>query len=482
MILNFLLLEHDIMKLLKATILVLVSLISITSSANQRFTNEQVVADLVELHTSLEATHYNAFTYISKHEFDAKFQKIKSTIDKDSYSLLETINLYQRLVAVIKNGHTEIDFPIASYLQYAQAAGTIFPLEIAFEYDKPLVRKNFSEDTNIEIGAEVISINGVSISDIMSRIYPQISAERRYFKNAKLELYSFPRYYWQVYGQQSYFKVKLSSNGATQTHSFKAVDVIEGYETKRREVLNAHMKLKFYDHSAYLNPGDFSGNEKKYKEFIDASFKKINLKKVQTLIIDLRNNKGGNDSFSDYLVAYLADKPFRWNAKFSVKTSKLLKDDIRANRDISDPYWKAILNHKDGSTFEYDLGNYPPQLLAKRFKGEVYILVNRQSHSQSAVTAAQIQDYGWGIIVGEETGDYPSLYASQFHYSLPNTGITVKISKGYMVRVNGSEKEEGVIPDILIKDHLVDEKDEILEGILERLEKINDSEGSNNDT
>jgi hypothetical protein len=44
------------------------------------------------------------------------------------------------------------------------------------------------------------------------------------------------------------------------------------------------------------------------------------------------------------------------------------------------------------------------------------------------------------------------------------------VSKGYMVRVNGSTKEEGVIPDIFIKDHLLDEEDEILDGLLERMD------------
>ena len=85
------------------------------------------------------------------------------------------------------------------------------------------------------------------------------------------------------------------------------------------------------------------------------------------------------------------------------------------------------------------------------------------------MTAAQIQDYQFGTIVGEETGEYPSLYASIFQYTLPKTNILVNVSKGYMVRVNGSEKEEGVIPDIFIKDHLLDEQDEILEGLVKEI-------------
>jgi hypothetical protein len=89
----------------------------------------------------------------------------------------------------------------------------------------------------------------------------------------------------------------------------------------------------------------------------------------------------------------------------------------------------------------------------------------------ASVTAAQIQDYGWGIIVGEETGEYPSLYASIFQYPLPNTGIVANISKGKITRVNGSNKEEGVLPDIVIRDHLLDEDDEILDGLLEMIDK-----------
>ena len=129
------------------------------------------------------------------------------------------------------------------------------------------------------------------------------------------------------------------------------------------------------------------------------------------------------------------------------------------------------MNHKDGEVYSPTLEVYQPQDVTKRFQGTVYVLANRLSISQAAVTASQIQDYGWGTIVGEETGEYPSLYASVFQYTLPNTGILVNISKSRIIRVNGSEKEEGVIPDIAIRDHLLDEPDEILIELLERISK-----------
>ncbi|MCG9970960.1 S41 family peptidase [Christiangramia crocea] len=458
------------MKLKSLIILILLLSLNSFGQSNSRFSKEEVLKDLKTLRESLEDAHYNLYAYISEKEFDSVYHEVKGSIDKDSLNLLETTGIFQRLVSTVNNGHTGIDFPGQSYMKYAEAAGTLFPLEIAFEYDRPLIRKNFSDNSNIKTGSEILSINGVSMKEILSRIYPQISAERPYFKNVKIELYSFPRYYWQVFGKQDDFEVEIRSNGSVKTYSLKAVDLIEGYEMKRTEVLNAKMDLKFLGQAAYLNPGNFSGDEEKYQQFIDSAFVEIKERDSKNLIIDLRNNGGGDNSFSDYLVSYFADKPFKWNSSFTLKTSKFLKEHVRKHKDTTDAYWQEVLDHENGEIYSYEFEEYQPQPKEKKFTGKVFVLVNRQSHSQSAVTAAQIQDYKFGIIVGEETGDYPSLYASIFQYSLPNTGIPVNVSKGQIVRVNGSTKEEGVIPDIFIKDHLLDDEDEILEGLLNKID------------
>lgn len=434
-----------------------------------KFSKKAVLEDLKTLRESLEDAHYNLYAYTPEKEFEATYTQVKNAIQKDSFSLLEATNIFQRLISVVNNGHTEIDFPGQSYGAYAYAGGTVFPLEIAFENGKSLVRKNFSDDESIAIGSEILSINGMSMEAILAKIYPQVSAERPYFKNVKIELYSFPRYYWQVFGEQKDFVVEIRTHETVKKHTFKAVNLIEGYEMKRNEVMNAKMELKFLPNSAYLNPGNFSGDEQKYQQFIDSAFVVIKERQSKNLIVDLRNNLGGNNSFSDYLVSYFADKPFTWNSSFTLKTSKFLKNHVRQHNDTSLVFFQKILFHEDGEVYPYTFDAYQPQPKPKRFDGKVYVLINRQSHSQSAVTAAQIQDYKFGTLVGEETGDYPSLYASQFQYSLPNTGIPVKVSKGYIVRVNGSTKEEGVIPDIYIQDHLLDENDEILNGLLEKI-------------
>lgn len=442
---------------------------SLAQQADKKIGPQDILEDLAYLNTSLQEAHYHLYAYTSKEDFSKNYLHIKNTIPTDSVTLLQATSIFQKVISAANNGHTEIDFPGASYRTYAYSDGTLFPLEIAFEDDKSFIRKNFSDNPNIEIGTEILSINGVSMKDILAAIYPQVSAERTYFKNAKIEMYSFPRYYWQVFGKQDTFKIETLTNGTVEKYSIKAVDVIKGYETKRTEVLNAKMKLTFINTSGYINPGNFSGDEEKYKKFIDSAFVEIKNRQSNNLIIDLRNNAGGNDSFSDYLVSYIANKPFTWNSKFTLKTSKILKEHTRKHNDTTAVYFQEILSHKNGERYNYEFDEYPPQPKQIRFKGEVYVLVNRQTYSQAAVTASQIQDHKFGTIAGEETGEYPTLYASQFQYSLPNTGIVVKVSKGHIIRVNGSEKPEGVLPDILIRDHLLDEEDEILKGLLKLL-------------
>lgn len=442
---------------------------SMAQQSNTKFGQNEMLEDLDYLYKSLIDAHYNIYAYVDKKDFESNYRMIRSSIDNDSITLLDATNIFQRVISAANNGHTEIDFPISSYITYANAGGTLFPLELAFEDDKSLIRKNFSNNQEIKIGSEVKSINGMSMSDVLSKINPQISAERRYFKNAKIEMYSFPRFYWQVFGKQDEFEVEIFTEGKVKKFKLNAVDLIEGYETKRSEVTNAKMKLEFRKNIAYLNPGDFSGDEQQYQQFIDSSFFAIKNKGNRDLIIDLRNNRGGNDSFSDYLVSYFANKPFKWSSNFTLKTSQFLKEHTRKNSDTTKTYFKEILSHKNGEVYSPELGYFQPQEKSKRFLGNVYVLVNRQSYSQATVTAAQIQDYGFGIIVGEETGEYPSLYASQFQYTLPNTSVVVKVSKGYITRVNGSTAKKGVIPDMVIQDHLLDEEDEILTGLLDKL-------------
>lgn len=441
-----------------------------------RFAATDVKADMAYAYETLQKAHYNLYAYVSKREYDAAYDDLVRSIRKDSLSMLETTMLMQRLLAIGNVGHCEVDFPAGSYITYATQGGTVFPLELAFEEGKAFVRKSYVPDSSVRAGDQLLQLNGKPIRKLKAAIHPYLSAERPYFKDAKLEFWSFPRYYWAVFGQQESFKVKVkSATGKRSTHILEPITVM-GYEASRGgEILKNERSFRYIGDVAYLHPGPFSSpepdGEAQFKAFVDSAFADINSRQAPYLILDLRNNAGGHNTFSDHLIAYFADKPFRWFSEFTVRTSEVLKVQTRKQypKAIPDDYTRQILETPDGDTFAYAQTMQQPMPENLRFKGKVYVLVNRQSYSMAAVSGALIQDYGFGEIVGEETGDTPTLYAAQFSFQLPRTSVELKVPKGYIVRPNGNEKLAGLIPDHLVRDHLLDDEDEVLRYTLEKL-------------
>jgi len=77
--------------------------------------------------------------------------------------------------------------------------------------------------------------------------------------------------------------------------------------------------LKFYDDGriARIAIYHFAGNadpEKKqgFREFYKESFEEIHSKGSKAVIIDLRDNGGGEDELGQLLLSYLVDKPFKY--------------------------------------------------------------------------------------------------------------------------------------------------------------------------
>ena len=187
------------------------STIGLGQSTTSKFSIEDVLSDLDYLYTALKDAHYNLFAYTTTQKFDSIFVVTKASVQKDSITAFDAHKMLQQFVAHAKNGHTAINFPIPAYQEYAGTGGTLFPLEIAFDDNKPLIRKNWSGQDGIPIGSELLKINGMPVDEILTKIYRQISAERTYFKQVKLELYSFPRYYWQVFGQEETFEIEIKT-------------------------------------------------------------------------------------------------------------------------------------------------------------------------------------------------------------------------------------------------------------------------------
>lgn len=160
---------------------------------------------------------------------------------------------------------------------------------------------------------------------------------------------------------------------------------------------------------------DFKSSTRDVHKLID-SLRSIN---VDGIVMDLRNNGGGSLSEAIELTGLFVD----YGPVVQVKNS----DGFVEPQDDPDP---SII---------YD--------------GPMAVLVNRWSASASEIFAAAIQDYGRGIIIGEQTygkGTVQNLIdMNRLMHSYDNKYGQLKLTIAKYYRINGGSTQNlGVVPDI----------------------------------
>ncbi|MEM7367157.1 MAG: S41 family peptidase [Bacteroidota bacterium] len=447
------------------------------------FTQEELKEDLAFLYETLQLSHYNLFADTPKEVFDDAYTQINEKL-RDSMSTLEISRLFQPFAALALHGHCNTQLPFSpDYLEYMEAGGKVFPIEIRIEDRNIWIKHLYVDHEGISEGDQILSINGQSKDQILDKIYAYYSGESEYLKNTILDLISFPRSYWLVFEHNDSFQLILQTSDGRKQEIQIAGMTANAFEEAFAELeypFNTSRELGFYNEVAYLRPGEFmnangSGNTSEvnsfdngeFLQFIDSAFSEIHNQKSSSLILDLRGNPGGDNSFSDPMLAYFVDQPFWFCSEFHIRTSPVTKAFWKKNEDTElQELRDNILSHKDGETFEMTFQKYQPRTDSLKFQGKVYVLINRYSYSNTTATAAIIKDYGFATLIGEATADVPSTFGATHQFSLPHTGLNVSYPKAWIIRPNGDKFSKGVQPDHWVKEVYGNETDEVLEWTL----------------
>lgn len=459
------------------------------AQAPKKYSAQEVKDDLKYLYETLEKSNYDLFARVKREAMDSAYHAINNSIN-DSLSFLESYRLFQPFVAMAGMSHCNLSKPWYDYMiTYLEQGGTVFPLDLYFSQGKVYVKEKFTPIKSVNLADEVLSINEVPMDQYMSNFYKSMSGPSNYYKESIIEGYGFPRLNWIFYGECQEFKLKIRNNNGKELDVVLDAILCSDFEAKLKELSpDEKPEREFYminNTLAYLRPGKFSnadGNgdvqdqntwdNSEFCQFIDSAFNEFNRKRSKNLILDLRDNTGGDNSFSDYMIAYFANKPFSISSSFSKKTSQVTKDFWK---EIDSPdaqkQKEQIMSLKNGSYFEVDIADIDPHTAeSKRFNGKVYVLINRYSYSMAAYAAAIIQDYKFAEIIGEETAEEVSTYVPMHTFKLPNTRNTVVYPTGFAVRPSGDKTLRGVVPDHIICDDVFTDKDEILEYTIKLIE------------
>jgi hypothetical protein len=424
---------------------------------------EAARADLEFLYRSLRSAHYDLYAYRSAAEYDEQFRRISARL-AGPMSRLELVRELQPFVAYGRVGHARIEFPIAEYVRAAQEGGTVLPFDVRVDGDRVLVTHSYLDGSRIRPGVELIALDERPVQEIVADVSRYVSGERAYMVHAQLERF-FPRWLWVARGSIGRLTVSARSadgDAFVETVAGLPIGQVEPLKSAWTETLATREVRLLDERTAYLRPGPFYNVDAgdpmdvdAFRQFVDEAFRKIRSARSQRLIVDVRDNPGGDNSFSDLLVAWFASRPFRFSDRFSIKVSPEIRRQYHERsgassdeNDIIAQMYRAMKGKRDGEVFRFELPKVPPR--RERFEGRVFLLVNRHSYSNAASLAGMLQDYRFAKIVGEETADLPTSYASSAQFSLPGSGLVVTYPKGYFVRPSGDETLRGVIPDISI--------------------------------
>jgi len=429
-------------KMIVKLLMLFLSLLMLFSYQILAISPEAIETDALLMWETLEEVHPNLYHSTPKDTAEAFFEETMIQVySQEEYTFLEAYKIMSSLAAIFQDGHTGIFFPYEEWNEYLSTGGKVFPLEVRLVGEKLLMEGPFAR-SNTLAEKELISINGIPVEAIITRILSSVSYESRAFGTHILNR-NFRHYLWALFGMEGPFTITYSSTGEEETLTLPGV---RGDELPEREGRNPFNLEYLTSNSALLIIDSVPGEmNQAYFEFLEESFREIKEKEIEYLLIDMQNNGGGSTHQFNEIYHYISDTPYRSFSRIDVRYSKPYVDDNFSWQGQIYYRIRNLLRGDDIVTVEPELQSPPENAL--RFSDQVYLLVGPGTFSAAADFAALCQDFEAATIVGQETGGLPTSYGDSYHFTLPNTGLRGRSSFKFFVRPSGEVTNRGVIPD-----------------------------------
>lgn len=187
-----------------------------------------------------------------------------------------------------------------------------------------------------------------------------------------------------------------------------------------------------------------------FKKFLETTFTSIKADPVKGLIIDIRENGGGNSDLNDVLWSYVSEKPFTQGGASSMKVSDRLKREYGQKKFV-EIYSQEAWSARDGSIITdnaIDLVKSGPNPL--RYDGLVYLLIGPATFSSAMECAVAAKDYGLATIVGGETAEPVNSTGEVYGGRAATTGVDYFFTTKYFMGPKPRPDGQGVVPDVAI--------------------------------
>ncbi|MCM1077025.1 MAG: S41 family peptidase [Bacteroides sp.] len=398
------------------TTLLLIAGVAVNLFAEAKFSRQQAIEDIDSLVRIIEDVEVNPYMTLPKETFHKAVSDTKASLTDDSVSIFRHYLNLSFLTGMFRQGHLSMRSP-----NFIWNGMTGFPLSMITKIASGSHEAIIDEDIEIDgvalrRGSKLLKINGRNVNELVDRYQHHFSGETDAYRCLNLSTGGFGFCLSLETPNDSVYTVEyLDPDGKKLTHKFKAIPfkkmpkrpTTASKEPYTYELLNDSVMLFTF------NSCQMEG----FRIFARKMFAAANRLNVRHLIIDIRNNPGGNSDTGDEICRYITDRPFNgfggMKAKFSYTQARATRSRFSGDR---------IVDRTDMN--EYDM--HLPYDPAYRFNGKTYLLTSTATYSSAANFAWEYWKFvPGGTIIGEETGGVNIAVGDVVTCQLPHSKFTL---------------------------------------------------------
>ncbi|MGF2411198.1 S41 family peptidase [Ferruginibacter sp.] len=449
---------------------------SVTNNAynpNKKYAKEKLQEDYSLLKNILQKKHPSLYWYTSKDSLDIYFAQYYNAIDDSMTEQQFGWKIIAPLTDKIHCGHTSFSMSKAYNKWVNNKRIPSFPLFMKVWNDTMAVTGNLNRrDSILKRGTLITGINGLSNTVLQQTMFNYMTEDGNANNVNYLRLSNnFPYYHRNILGiSKQYTVTYLDASGKEQTINIPVFDPPKDTskrtriaplvkrtkeETKKQQLQNIRsLAIDTANNTAIITLNTFSTG--KLRKFFRQTFRYIKQTGISNVVLDIRSNGGGKINLSTLLTKYVTRQPFKVaDTSYAVAKnlgpySRYIKGKFLNNIGL----FFLTKKRKDGL---YHFGMWERKTyhakLHNHFGGNLYVLINGQTFSASALFCNAVKGQPGITLVGEEAGGgwhgnngilIPDI-------TLPNTHLRVRLPLFKLVQYKHVPKDgRGVMPDIYI--------------------------------
>lgn len=471
---------------LKSLAAILAFFVPISLISQNEINKRQVFEDYTLFKEVLLQAHPSLYEYNTKSQWDSLFQDFE---ERDLPSVVNIQVLYISLIEMAdfaRDGHLLVMRP------QLQTLPRLFPLLLK------IIDGNFytdTEDFNIPVGSQVLAIDKIQAEDLRTRMmkYAPSDGFNSSKKDRQIER-EFGILHYYEFGEKDSYQVQFKSpEGELKTtiiesQSFESIgqrfaNRFSYFNSSALKEKEPHLYFIDSLNTAVLSLNAFGIQQDRFQSKAKQLFKEIRKKKVEHLIIDIRQNEGGFPENANFIFSYIAKEsfiqPISQEIRISELPNKAFSKEVLQGSNF-DSFFKNHFSHSPMEDGRWAIHAPKEESLMtpirKGFKGKTHVLIGGKTFSAAATFALNCKNQGIALY-GEETGGGAHFHTGGYPvvYELPNSKIKfmiflVKVNK--KVRDGSLKKGMGVLPDFQIDLSVQDlmlKKDSQLHYILDQI-------------